>query len=171
IFIALLPFTLLIFQQISLLAPFANLVAVPMIGTLIVPLEVLGYCLSFIPFVGLFLFHLADMLISVLLLLLTKLGLILDNPLKWVALTKAQMFLLALAVLMFFMPKNVIPRLWIPVLGVALLMPKRDDGYDIIEILDIGQGQSILLQSSGKNALVDTGGSFDENTFSIGESV
>src|SRR5690606_33393063 len=46
-----------------------------------------------------------------------------------------------------------------------------DDGYDIIEILDIGQGQSILLQSSGKNALVDTGGSFDENTFSIGESV
>ncbi|SEL73744.1 DNA internalization-related competence protein ComEC/Rec2 [Acinetobacter sp. DSM 11652] len=171
IFIALLPFTLLIFQQISLLAPFANLVAVPMIGTLIVPLEVLGYCLSFIPFVGLFLFHLADMLISMLLVLLTKLGLILDNPLKWVALTKAQMFLLALAVLMFFMPKNVIPRLWIPVLGVALLMPKRDDGYDIIEILDIGQGQSILLQSSGKNALVDTGGSFDENTFSIGESV
>lgn len=40
-----------------------------------------------------------------------------------------------------------------------------------LNILDVGQGQAIFLQHSEQNWLIDTGGSYDEKIFSIGQNV
>ena len=48
IFIALSPLTLLFFQQISWVAPLTNIIAVPIVGSVIVPLNIMAACAWFV---------------------------------------------------------------------------------------------------------------------------
>ncbi|KCX87716.1 competence family protein, partial [Acinetobacter sp. 72431] len=68
IFIALCPLMLIFFQQITWVAPFTNIIAVPLLGGVIVPLNIFAACvwLIFNSF-GNLLFQISDVLISIVL--------------------------------------------------------------------------------------------------------
>jgi len=171
IFIALSPLTLLFFQQISWVAPLTNIVAVPIVGGIIVPLNILAACTWFIakPF-GNMLFYFNDILLSI---LLSCLGLLekLSLPLQGISLTPLALFAVSLGILILFLPKGILPKTWGMLCCLPLIVVNKTNQPIQLHILDVGQGQAIFLQHSEQNWLIDTGGSYDEKIFSIGQNV
>ncbi|WP_288502126.1 DNA internalization-related competence protein ComEC/Rec2 [uncultured Acinetobacter sp.] len=171
IFIALSPLTLLFFQQISWVAPLTNIVAVPIVGGIIVPLNILAACTWFIakPF-GNMLFYFNDILLSI---LLSCLGLLekLSLPLQGISLTPLALFAVSLGILILFLPKGILPKTWGMLCCIPLIVVNKTNQPIQLHILDVGQGQAIFLQHSEQNWLIDTGGSYDEKIFSIGQNV
>ncbi|MDE9408838.1 DNA internalization-related competence protein ComEC/Rec2 [Acinetobacter nosocomialis] len=171
IFIALSPLTLLFFQQISWIAPLTNIVAVPIVGGIIVPLNILAACIWFIvkPF-GNILFYFNDILLSI---LLSCLGLLekLSLPLQGISLTPLALFAVSLGILILFLPKGILPKTWGMLCCLPLIVVNKTNQPIQLHILDVGQGQAIFLQQPEQNWLIDTGGSYDEKIFSIGQNV
>ncbi|HIE0668058.1 TPA: DNA internalization-related competence protein ComEC/Rec2 [Acinetobacter nosocomialis] len=171
IFIALSPLTLLFFQQISWIAPLTNIVAVPIVGGIIVPLNILAACIWFIvkPF-GNMLFYFNDILLSI---LLSCLGLLekLSLPLQGISLTPLALFAVSLGILILFLPKGILPKTWGMLCCLPLIVVNKTNQPIQFHILDVGQGQAIFLQQPEQNWLIDTGGSYDEKIFSIGQNV
>ncbi|MDE3321532.1 DNA internalization-related competence protein ComEC/Rec2 [Acinetobacter nosocomialis] len=171
IFIALSPLTLLFFQQISWIAPLTNIVAVPIVGGIIVPLNILAACIWFIvkPF-GNMLFYFNDILLSI---LLSCLGLLekLSLPLQGISLTPLALFAVSLGILILFLPKGILPKTWGMLCCLPLIVVNKTNQPIQLHILDVGQGQAIFLQQPEQNWLIDTGGSYDEKIFSIGQNV
>lgn len=172
VFIALFPLVAIIFQQISWISPWVNLLAIPLIGVVIVPLEVVGAISYFIaePLALLF-FHLADYAISLLLGCLNLFEKIFNPQLSWLALTPLIIVLMALGIFILFLPRGVVPKYWAAFCILPLLFPIKNNLSFNLTILDVGQGQAIFVQNDQKNILIDTGGSFDEAKFSIGRQV
>ncbi len=172
IFIALLPVVLWIFQQFSWITPLSNLLAIPMIGALIVPIEVLAACISmlFEP-LGLWLFTISDLLLSMLLYLLERLDQLLNFKLNWWAFTSLEIVCIALAVFILFLPKGVLPKFWAILCLIPLVISHKSSAIFQLDIIDVGQGQAIFLNLPQHKMLIDTGGSFDEARFSIGKNV
>ncbi|WP_151818351.1 DNA internalization-related competence protein ComEC/Rec2 [Acinetobacter nosocomialis] len=171
IFIALSPLTLLFFQQISWIAPLTNIVAVPIVGGIIVPLNIIAACTWFIvkPF-GNMLFYFNDILLSI---LLSCLGLLekLSLPLQGISLTPLALFAVSLGILILFLPKGILPKTWGMLCCIPLIVVNKTNQPIQLHILDVGQGQAIFLQQPEQNWLIDTGGSYDEKIFSIGQNV
>ncbi|MFH3625587.1 DNA internalization-related competence protein ComEC/Rec2 [Acinetobacter nosocomialis] len=171
IFIALSPLTLLFFQQISWIAPLTNIVAVPIVGGIIVPLNILAACIWFIvkPF-GNMLFYFNDILLNI---LLNCLGLLekLSLPLQGISLTPLALFAVSLGILILFLPKGILPKTWGMLCCIPLIVVNKTNQPIQLHILDVGQGQAIFLQQPEQNWLIDTGGSYDEKIFSIGQNV
>ncbi|HCA5284325.1 TPA: DNA internalization-related competence protein ComEC/Rec2 [Acinetobacter nosocomialis] len=171
IFIALSPLTLLFFQQISWIAPLTNIVAVPIVGGIIVPLNIIAACTWFIakPF-GNMLFYFNDILLSI---LLSCLGLLekLSLPLQGISLTPLALFAVSLGILILFLPKGILPKTWGMLCCLPLIVVNKTNQPIQLHILDVGQGQAIFLQQPEQNWLIDTGGSYDEKIFSIGQNV
>jgi len=171
IFIALSPLTLLFFQQISWIAPLTNIVAVPIVGGIIDPLNILAACTWFIakPF-GNMLFYFNDILLSI---LLSCLGLLekLSLPLQGISLTPLALFAVSLGILILFLPKGILPKTWGMLCCLPLIVVNKTNQPIQLHILDVGQGQAIFLQQPEQNWLIDTGGSYDEKIFSIGQNV
>lgn len=171
IFIALSPLTLLFFQQISWVAPLTNIIAVPIVGSVIVPLNIIAACAWFVvkPF-GNMLFHFNDMLLSI---LLSCLGLLekLSLPLQGISLTPLSLLAISCAIIILFLPKGILPKTWGILCCLPLVIMNKTSQQIQLNILDVGQGQAIFLQHSEQNWLIDTGGSYDEKIFSIGQNV
>lgn len=171
IFIALSPLTLLFFQQISWIAPLTNIVAVPIVGGIIVPLNIIAACTWFIvkPF-GNMLFYFNDILLSI---LLSCLGLLekLSLPLQGISPTPLALFAVSLGILILFLPKGILPKTWGMLCCLPLIVVNKTNQPIQLHILDVGQGQAIFLQQPEQNWLIDTGGSYDEKIFSIGQNV
>ncbi len=171
IFIALSPLPLLFFQQISWIAPLTNIVAVPIVGGIIVPLNILAACTWFIvkPF-GNMLFYFNDILLNI---LLSCLGLLekLSLPLQGISLTPLALFAVSLGILILFLPKGILPKTWGMLCCLPLIVVNKTNQPIQLHILDVGQGQAIFLQQPEQNWLIDTGGSYDEKIFSIGQNV
>lgn len=171
IFIALSPLTLLFFQQISWIAPLTNIVAVPIVGGVIVPLNIIAACTWFIvkPF-GNMLFYFNDILLNI---LLSCLGLLekLSLPLQGISLTPLALFAVSLGILILFLPKGILPKTWGMLCCLPLIVVNNTNQPIQLHILDVGQGQAIFLQQPEQNWLIDTGGSYDEKIFSIGQNV
>lgn len=171
-FIALLPLVLWIFQQFSWLTPLSNLIAIPMIGSLIVPLEVFAACISlFSESLAILLFKIADYLLSVLLNGLEFLDQIFGFTLDWWAIRPLQILCIALAILIVFLPKGVIPKFWAILCLAPLFIPNKNQFIFQMNILDVGQGQAIFVDLPEHKMMIDTGGSFDETKFSIGQNI
>ncbi|MEQ1064850.1 DNA internalization-related competence protein ComEC/Rec2 [Acinetobacter sp. XH1741] len=171
IFIALSPLTLLFFQQISWIAPLTNIIAVPIVGGVIVPLNIMAACAWFLfkPF-GNMLFQFNDILLSILLSclsLLEKLSL----PLQGVSLTPLALLAVSLGIIILFLPKGILPKTWGILCCLPLIIVNKTSQQIQLHILDVGQGQAIFLQHPTQNWLIDTGGSYDEKKFSIGQNV
>ncbi len=171
-FIALLPLVLFIFQQFSWITPFSNLIAIPMIGMLVVPIEVFAACLSVIfeP-LGLWVFKLADVCLSILLYFLEHLAQIFSFQLNWWAFNTLEITSIAVAVLILFLPKGVLPKFWAVLCLTPLLLPHKNTSIFQLNIIDVGQGQAIFIHLPDHKMMIDTGGSFDESRFSIGKNV
>lgn len=171
IFIALFPLTIAIFQQVSWVAPIANLIAIPVIGLIVVPLEVVGYCFNFIPILAHIFYSISDLALSILVVLLEAINMLFSIKLTWLAISYWQLLALTFAIIILFLPKGIVPRVWSVILLLALFLPTKNSNLVSIDVIDVGQGQSIFIDSSDSKILIDTGGSHDESKFSIGERI
>lgn len=174
--VALAPLLLLFFQQVSLVAPFANLVAVPVVSLLVVPLSLLAVMVMFLfPALADTLFYVADSALQGLWWVLTQLGNIplasfyYAPPAYWVLLFAVPGVLLLLAPI--GIPGG---SRW---LSLALFLPlvfgevKRPDVGDIkMTLLDVGQGLSAVVQTANHLLVFDTGAKFSAQNDS-GQSV
>lgn len=172
--IGLAPLLLFFFQQISLIAPLANLIAVPIISLVVVPLALLATIVMFIvPMAAAKIFFIVDMALQRLWWILVNLA---DLPLSTITHTQPSWWALGFAVpgiLLLFTPKGM-PSRW---LGLILLFPlvftesnKIVPGIIKLTLLDVGQGLSAVVQTTNHVLVYDTGAKFSA-TSDMGQSV
>ncbi|MGB5888170.1 MAG: DNA internalization-related competence protein ComEC/Rec2 [Acinetobacter venetianus] len=170
IFVALLPLVLIFFQQISLFAPLTNLIAIPFLSMIVVPLDILAACLSsIIPILGTLLFYINDVCLSILLWILSFLQQA-SPALYGVSCTPLMMVSLIVGLIILFLPHGTFPKAW-SLIGFLPILLGFKAQPTVLNILDVGQGQAIFLQYPEQTLMIDTGGSYDETKFSIGERV
>ena len=166
--IGLVPLTLLFFQQVSLISPVANAIAVPVISFLVVPFALLAVALMFIaPMLATWLFWLADWLLQGLWWLLVHLA-----ALPYAIISHAQPSIWALlfaviSILILLAPKGM-PARW---LGLVLLLPliftesQRPAIGDLkLTLLDVGQGLAVVIQTAEHYLVYDTGAKFSADS-------
>ncbi|MDQ7075250.1 MAG: DNA internalization-related competence protein ComEC/Rec2 [Gammaproteobacteria bacterium] len=158
------PLLLLFFQQSSVVAPLANLLSVPWMTMVVVPLSLLAtLILPLDAAVSGWLFEWANSALWLLWLFLQRLA---DVP--WAAwpFAVSSLWLLPstiLALLLLFAPRGFPARwLFMPLLMPLLLyQPQRPkQGELFVTVLDVGQGLSVLLQTQQHTLLYDTGAKF-----------
>jgi competence protein ComEC len=172
--VGLAPLLLFFFQQVSLIAPLANLIAVPIISLVVVPLALLATILMFIaPIAAAKIFFIADMALQGLWWVLVKLA---DLPSSTFSHPQPSWWALGFAlpgILLLFAPKGM-PSRW---LGLILLFPfafnessKIATGTIKLTLLDVGQGLSGVVQTSNHVLVYDTGAKFSAAS-DMGQSV
>lgn len=158
--VGLLPALLALGLPVSLSAPLANLVAVPWVGLLVVPLALLGSALLLpLPVLGEPLLWLAGALLD---LLLRGLALLAAWVPAWQgAASPMGLWLLgALGCLLWLLPPGWPVRLPATVLLLALLFPPQSPpapGRAEVWLLDVGQGQALLVRTARHALLYDAG--------------
>jgi len=172
--LALLPMTVWFFGQGSLIGPLANLIAVPWVSFLVVPLTVAGSLLIVdLPILGGPLLGLADAL----------LGLI-WSLMQWMAaLPSAQVYFAAAPIWAFvlamggiawcLLPRGVPARPLGLVLLIPLLIPAQtglEHGEFEVWVFDVGQGLSVFVRTGGHTLLYDAGPRYPSG-FDIGDAV
>jgi competence protein ComEC len=160
--LGLLPLLLFLFQQASLIGPFANLAAIPVVETVVIPATLLGVAGSFFlpdslvawPFL---LAAQAMALLWPLLELLANLeGMqwAQHNPPLWTLAAALVGILLLLAPRGF--PARWLGAVWLlPIFLVRPAMPAPGEAW--LTLLDVGQGLSAVVQTAGHTLVYDTG--------------
>ena len=172
IFIALLPLMLIFFKQVTWIAPLANLIVIPFLGAVIIPLNILAALVwLLVPSLGLLCFQLNDGLIQILFMSLKGLDHVFHPQLHAFALTPLALFSFSLGICILFLPRQTVPKFWaaLCISPVFLVAWVKSDPQ--LSVIDVGQGQAVLIQDSTQRTLVDTGGFYDETKFSIGQNV
>lgn len=162
--IALVPLTIMLFQQVSLVSPLANAVAIPVVSIVVTPLALVGAALAVLPapldalaalplWVGHGLFALlADLLHGV-------------AGWRWasLALPASPSWTLPFAlagVLWLLMPRGW-PLRWLGLIGLLPLLlwpPARPADDELwVTAIDVGQGSAVLVETRAARLLVDTG--------------
>ena len=168
------PLLLFFFQQVSLIAPLANLIAVPIISLVVVPLALLASLVMFVlPMFAAKLFLVVDLALQGLWWVLLKLA---DSPSSTISHTQPSWWALGFAIpgiLLLFAPKGM-PSRW---LGLAMLLPlvftetsKIPAGTVKLTLLDVGQGLSAVVQTAEHTLVYDTGAKFSASS-DMGQSV
>lgn len=169
--IGLLPMMLILGLPVSSSGPLANLVAVPWVGLVVVPLALLGTLLLPVPVIGESLLWLAGGALYLLFELLSVIAAWLpawlpSNLPLWA-------WLLAVAgALLLLLPAGVPLRLpGLALLLPALLLPPKqlDDGRADVWVLDVGQGLAVLVRTREHSLLYDAGPRFGD--FDTGERI
>jgi competence protein ComEC len=169
--IGLLPLLLALGLPVSASGPLANLVAVPVVGLLVVPLALLGTLLLPLPGVGAALLWIAGWVVDLLFSLLMQLAVWLP---AWLpsALPFWAWLLVALGALVLLLPAALPMRS----LGALLLLPllfspqqRPEYGRAEVWMLDVGQGLAVLVRTQEHELLYDAGPRFGE--FDTGERV
>jgi competence protein ComEC len=169
--IGLLPMMLILGLPVSSSGPLANLVAVPWVGLVVVPLALLGTLLLPVPVVGEGLLWLAG---GALHLLFELLGVVAGWLPAWLPgnLPLWAWLLAAAGALLFLLPAGVPLRLpGLALLLPALLLPMKqlDDGRADVWVLDVGQGLAVLVRTRDHSLLYDAGPRFGD--FDTGERI
>ncbi len=176
-FLLLIPLTVAFFHQIPVWSIAVNLLAIPVIGLAVVPLALLALLIW--PLWS----GLADAVWLLAAGLLEQLhALLLWLPLHTVMLAPSQAALMAMlvAIGIVLMPRGIVPRwLIIPCLLPTLLplwLPKPQFGsaHDAplrVQVLDVGQGLAVLIQTRHHTMLYDTGAKRAEARQGMGERV
>lgn len=169
--IGLLPMLLALGLPVSASGPLANLVAVPVVGLLVVPLALLGTLLLPLPWLGASLLGAAGWLLDLLFRLLAQLA---GRMPAWLPsdLPFWAWLLVALGALLALLPAALPVRS----LGVVLLLPlafspqqRPPHGQAEVWMLDVGQGLAVLVRTHTHDLLYDAGPRFGE--FDTGERV
>lgn len=172
--VALSPLLLFFFQQVSLIAPLANLIAVPVVSFLAVPLSLLMVMVMFVsPVLAGKLFIVVDAVLQGLWWLLKELA---DVPLAAINHAQPPLWVLCFtlpAVLIMLAPAGM-PARW---LGLVMFLPlafaeseRPETGGFRMTLLDVGQGLSAVVQTSHHVLVYDTGAKFSEQS-DMGRSV
>lgn len=156
--LGLLPFTLLLFGQVSLISPLANAVAIPLVSFAVTPLALLG-SIAPAPVAG-WLLNLAHIFIEWLAAALSWLS---SFPAAvWSApLPSGWMFGLALLGTLWLLAPRGWPLCW---LGLATWLPlllntptHPKTGEMWVTAFDVGQGMALLIETPQHRLLYDTG--------------
>ena len=171
IFIALFPLMILFFHQISWITPLSNILAIPWIGLVIVPLDIIAGISYFIfePLSAL-VFQINDGMLSLLLFFIQSLETLFSPQLYPIYLNIWEILGIFLALMILFLPKGVVPKVWSVICLIPLFFHNTQENIEI-SVLDVGQGQAIFIRNLNKTMMLDTGGSFNEDEFSIGQQV
>lgn len=157
--LALAPALLLLFQQVSMVSPFANAIAIPVVSWLVTPLALLGVLVP--P-----LWHLAVGLMAVL-----GQGLEWASALPWAVMARpapaAWTIVLALVgAIWLLLPRGFPLRVLGGVLWLPLVFPVRagvaPDSFQA-DVIDVGQGTAILIRTTNRALLYDTGAAFGDS--------
>lgn len=170
--LGLLPLTVLLFGQASLAGPVANLAAVPWWSLVVVPLALLGVLAETVHAgLGPWLWQMAAGCFDLLWPLLAAIA---DSPLAMVWLPAPRWYALPLALLSAFwllLPRG-LPGRWLALLlWLPLLHPPRElpaPGEVELTVIDVGQGLSLLVRTSGHSLLYDMGPAIPDG-FDAGE--
>lgn len=172
--VGLIPFSIWLFQQCSIVSFPANSIAIPCVGILIVPLCLLGsFCLLFSAKLGGLLLMLADKILGVLWIVLTWFSQmtwaswyqVLPN--YWILLAACVGIILLLLPIGF--PGRYLGFIWLlPLFFYQPAAPKPGEVW--LTLLDVGQGLSAVIQTQKHIVVFDTGPKLSPN-FDMGESV
>src|SRR5690606_12163364 len=169
--LGLLPLFFALGLPLSLSGPLANLIAVPWVSLLVVPLALLGTLLLPLPWLGEALLWLAGGLLELLFLLLAWIATALPAWLP-TALPLWCWLLGSLGVLLCLLPAGVPLRVLGLVMLLAFVLPPREriaEGRAEVWQLDVGQGLAILVRTRGHALLYDAGPRFGD--FDLGGRV
>lgn len=172
--LGLFPALILLFQKASLVAPLANLLAVPWVSLVTVPLTLLGaILLSLLPVLGEGLLWLALWSVDVLWWWLEVLG-------QWrfaqwsQAAPPVWAITVALFGLIWMLAPQGVPRRWVGALGffpLIFLSPSSLPlGQAKVALLDVGQGLATVVQTQNYVLVFDAGPRFASG-FNTGEAV
>ena len=157
--LALAPALLLLFQQVSMISPLANAVAIPLVSWLVTPLALLGVLVP--P-----LWHAAAWLMEWL-----GQGLIWASTLPWAVASRpapewGAMLLAVIGTVWLLLPRGFPLRalgglLWLPL--VFPLRPGVAPNSFQADVIDVGQGTAILIRTANSTLLYDTGPAFADS--------
>lgn len=174
VFVAFFPVLLFFFQQVSLVSPAANLLAIPFVGFIVVPLCLLVVLLELLTSV-LPLQWLASCTGLMLQLASSSFELIFDYLkllaalpwAKWGHALSLWFLLPALAGVLLLLAPRGLPARW---LGVVCLVPLLvggrsgpQQGQFEVTVLDVGQGLAVLVRTAEHQLLYDVGAQFSPN--------
>lgn len=172
--IGLMPLLLFLFRQGSMVAPFANFIAVPWVSLVVVPLDLLAVLLFSLQIPGgEWLLQMASWAIAALLPLLQWMAMLetslltLHQPPLWVVLSASLGALMMIA-------QPLKKRGWIGVLLYLPLFlvgpPRPEVGEAWVTVLDVGQGLAVVVEGSDRVMVYDTGDRFSDH-FNAGSAV
>jgi len=172
--LGLFPISLLYFQQIPLLAFIANLIAIPFVGFLVVPLSLLGsITVLFLPTLGAGFLFLADKLLVFLWPLLRFLSN--TDSLQWHhgIVNGWTLLFSAIGLLIVLAPKGW-PARWLGLFYFLPLLFLKTETPNYAEfnftLLDVGQGLASIVRTQHHVLVFDTGPKFSDH-FDTGNAV
>ena len=172
--LGMLPLSILLFQQGSLISPIANMLVIPLVGMIIVPLALLASVLSvFSVDIGVALFSLVNVIFSWVWMLLEWLSYLPAASWQRSSIPILPAIIGVTGGMFLLMPRGFPLRYS----GVILLLPlflysppKPEQGAFSVQVLDVGQGLSVVIQTRNSTLLYDTGSKFSED-FDLGQRV
>jgi len=167
--IGLMPLVLYFFQQLSIVAPLANALAVPWVSFLVAPLLLfalpMGLLSSFLSTQGLLL---VDRLIDYLWLFLSALA---EFEFSSLSISSASIWAYIIAmvgVVLMLLPKGLIPKPSAFLLFVPLFFPLKNDplpeGDFTVMLLDVGQGLAVSIHTASHTMIFDTGAKYSDKS-------
>lgn len=168
------PLLLVFFLQISLIAPIANILAVPFISLIIVPLSLLASVLIWLfeP-IGQLLLSSIDYLLN---FFWAFLDYVVALPFSHWTTARLPLFYfipITLGIILLLSPKGLPGRYlgWLGLLPLILYVPDRPNkGEFWFTLLDVGQGLSAVIQTQQHTLVFDAGPKFSDN-FNTGTAI
>ncbi len=162
--LGLMPLTVLIFDRIAFVAPLVNLVAVPVFSLVTVPFTLAGLLLDGqLQFIGDPILRAAAFSLEHLEKLIAVAAEVPGAGYTLPAVTGSAWFLLFLPLMWVIFPVGW-PGRGIALIAVIALMlhqpPPPDKGCVAVDVLDIGQGLAVVLQTQAHTLVFDTGPAF-----------
>jgi len=162
--VGLTPLLWLWFNQISVTAPLANLVAIPAVSCLVVPLVLLGtLCTPLVPAIAQWTLQLAGYALTAVWWLLEWLAALPGGLLHVPAVPLLLHAAVAVGLVLWLAPRALPSRS----LGLALLLPvfctipeRPGDGAVWLTLLDVGQGLAAVVETRKHRLLYDAGPAF-----------
>ncbi|MCK5667115.1 MAG: DNA internalization-related competence protein ComEC/Rec2, partial [Thiotrichaceae bacterium] len=172
--LGLLPALLFFFQNVSIIAPIANIIAVPVVSFIVVPLSLLAVVfLQCVPDISVFLLQVVNFVFQVLWQVLeflvdwTFASIVRPQPALW------HMLVAMLGVLLLLAPRGIPGRF----LGILFVLPlflvsnnKPTAGELTLTLLDVGQGLAVVIETAEHSLVFDTGARFSDK-FDMGRNV
>jgi competence protein ComEC len=172
--IGLAPLLLYQFQRLSLVAPLTNLIAIPWVEFLVVPLLLLGTLFLIpLPLLGTALISFADHLLAVLWDFLTWCA---DLPIAQWEQHSPPLWALLLAILgsLLVLAPRGLPGRWLGLVALLplFLLPPTRPAYGTLwfTLLDVGQGLAAVVRTRHHTLVFDAGPRYSER-FNTGEAV
>ncbi|HEY6281889.1 MAG TPA: DNA internalization-related competence protein ComEC/Rec2 [Burkholderiales bacterium] len=156
--LGLMPLLLILFQQVSVISPLANAVAIPLVSLVIVPLTLLGA----LPPLDFLLFA-AHQLMQWLMSMLEWMSALPDAVWQQHAPPAWTLVAGVAGIVWLLMPRG-FPSRWIGWTGLLPLFlvapPALEDGALRLTVLDVGQGLAVVAKTQNHALLYDTGPGF-----------